>query len=94
MKRCTACALAFAIWLAGPLAGFAAEKSVTPAHRHHHYHVHRHDGAARTPVAAGSPAQGAPTLANPVPPPAVQNDSDGLSRDGEDCNMGCLDNTE
>jgi hypothetical protein len=43
--------------------------------------------------AAVSTAQGAPTLPKPVAPPAVENDSDGLSRDPEDCMKGCLDTT-
>ena len=33
-------------------------------------------------------------LERSVPPPRVTNDSDGLSRDPEDCNKGCLGNTQ
>ena len=93
MKRSNAFALAFAVSLAGPTAAYAAEESATPVH-HHRYQVHhqRHV-TARKAVPAASAAQSAPTLAKPVTPPAVQNDSDGLSRDPEDCMMGCLDTT-
>ncbi len=91
MKRSNTLALAFAISLAGPIAVYAAEESATPVH-HRHYHVHRHVTAQKA-VPAVSAAQSAPALAKPVTPPAVQNDSDGLSRDPEDCMMGCLDTT-
>jgi len=88
MKRSNTFALAFVVSLAGPIAAYAAEQSATPVH-HHHYPVHHHMKAAP----AASTAQSAPTLAKSVTPPAVQNDSDGLSRDPEDCMMGCLDTT-
>ncbi len=84
-------ALVFAMALAGSIKAYATEKSRTPVPRYHH--VHHRQVAAHKSVPAGSTAQSAPTPAKPVAPPAVQNDSDGLSRDPEDCMMGCLDTT-
>jgi hypothetical protein len=33
-------------------------------------------------------------LERPVPRPLVTKDSEGLTRDPEDCNRGCLDSSE
>ena len=92
MKRSNTFALAFAVSLAGPIAAYAAEESATPVH-HYHYRVHHRHVTTQKTVPPVSTAQSAPTLAKPITPPAVQNDSDGLSRDPEDCMMGCLDTT-
>ena len=92
MKRSRTLAVAFAISLAGPNAAYATEENATPAH-HHRYPVRHHHVAAHKSVPAASTAQSAPTLAKPATAPAVQHDSDGLSRDPEDCMMGCLDTT-
>jgi hypothetical protein len=94
MNRSTALALAFVFSLAGPQAAFAVEENVSQVH-HHRVHHHRHHATTDPPaVAAESAPHGAPTLAKPLAPTTVNNDSDGLSRDGDDCNKGCLDNTE
>jgi hypothetical protein len=61
-----------------------------PHHRHHEHHQHHAAGWTRP---LGPSSQPAPAVIRPVRPPPVQNDSDGMSRDPEDCNMGCLDNT-
>ena len=92
MKRSKTLALVFAISLAGPIAAYAAEGSAPAVHHYHHRVHHRHVTAQKS-APAGSAAQSAPALAKPMTPPAVQNDSDGLSRDPEDCMMGCLDTT-
>jgi hypothetical protein len=93
MNRSTALALAFGFSLAGSHAAFAVEENVSQVH--HHYRVHHHHHATTNPpVAAESARHGAPALAKPLAPTTVNNDSDGLSRDGDDCNEGCLDNTE
>jgi hypothetical protein len=93
MKRSSTFALAFAISLAGPIAAYAAEESATPSHHYPHRVHHRHVTTQKA-VPPRSTAHSAPALAKPVAPPAVQNDSDGLSRDPEDCNKGCLGNAE
>jgi hypothetical protein len=87
MKRSTALALAFAFSLAGPLAAFAIEENVPQVHHHYRVHHHHHHATTNLPAVAAA-------LAKPLAPTTVKNDSDGLSRDGEDCNKGCLDNTE
>ncbi|MGO9419261.1 hypothetical protein [Roseiarcus sp.] len=92
MKRSNTFALAFAVSLASPTAAYAAEESATAVHRDHQS-VHHRPVTTQKAVPAGSTAQSAPALAKPMTPPAVQNDSDGLSRDPEDCMMGCLDTT-
>jgi hypothetical protein len=60
---------------------------------HHHPRVHHRVPAARNAV-AGPVAQPSPTAARPPVSPPVQNDSDGLSRDPEDCMLGCIGTTE
>jgi len=97
MKRSTPFALTFAIWAASLSAAFATEESAPQIHAiHRHHRVHRRLPAARDTGAARTAAQSAPApvVARPQEPPAVQNNSDGLSRDPEDCNMGCIDNTQ
>ena len=92
MKRLNAVPFAIAIWLVGPIGAFAQD-GVSPVRHHYRHHVHHHRYATTHPeVTAGVPA--AASVAKPVAPPAVQIDSDGLSRNGDDCNMGCLDNTQ
>jgi hypothetical protein len=69
----------------------ATESAAPATHPNHNLHRHHH----RIPAAAARPpAAPAPTAARPAVSPPVQNDSDGLSRDPEDCNMGCLDTTD
>ena len=63
-----------------------------PPHSHRVIHHVRHRAsAAHQAAAAGTAAQNAPVIARPAIQPLVRDDSDGLSRDPEDCNMGCLD---
>ena len=95
MNRPSALALAFAFSLAGPHAAFAVEENVSQVHHHYRVHHHHHHATTNPPaVAAESAPHGAPALAKPLSPTTVNNDSDGLSRDNEDCNKGCLDNTQ
>ena len=95
MNRSTALALAFAFSLAGSHAAFAVEENVSQVHHHYRVHHHHHHATTNPPaVAAESAPHGARALARPLAPTTVNNDSDGLSRDGDDCNKGCLDNTE
>ena len=90
----TALALAFVALLAClPDGGAAQGFSYSHPHRHGP-RLHQRVTAARRGSATRTPAQGAPMLERSVPPPRVTNDSDGLSRDPEDCNKGCLGNSE
>jgi hypothetical protein len=95
MKASFAFALAIAIFAAGLGKSSAAEDGAAPTlhYRHPHYRHPYHRPAKSSAGPAASTIQDAPLAIRPVTPPAVQNDSDGLSRDPEDCNMGCLDNT-
>jgi len=78
------------------LPAFAAENAVvTPAHHHHVYrHIHRTTGPVEiVPNASAlAPAPHAPQSWFPyiAPYPPGQGDSDGLSRDINDCNKGCI----
>jgi len=75
----TSTALALAVAiLVAGLSAAAATEAPAVHPVYHHHRVHH-----RIPVAR-----------NALAPPAVQNDSDGLSVDPENCNMGCLGNTE
>ena len=93
MKTSTPFALGLAISLIGLSAAAATEAPAAhPVYRHHS--ARHRTSAARNAAAVGSAAQSAPSAARPEVPPAVQNDSDGLSLDPENCNMGCVGNTQ
>ena len=96
MKTSYVSGFVFAMALAGGLAASAAatEEYAPAAHPYRHHRVHHRIPAVRDSVVPAPPA--AASLARPAVPhaPRIENDSDGLSRDPEDCNMGCLDNTE
>jgi len=102
MKLSNTLALAFAISLACPIAAYAqTAEQPTPQYQHHvRRHVHHHVVAPNgppAPVVTAAPAPvvpSVPPLFRPAPPSAVEHDSDGLSRDPEDCMMGCLDTTD
>ena len=58
---------------------------------HHHHHKHRH-AVERAPHTAAQPAPvvvaPGPSLLRPYPP--GEGGTDGLSRDPEDCDKGCI----
>ena len=77
MKCLIVTAAALGISLCAPVVVYAHD--MAPAHKAHHvYHV------ARATIPASATA-----LALPIVP---KRDSDGLSRDRENCNTGCIDN--
>jgi len=82
--------IGFVISLASHFAANATEP-VKPADARHPHYVHRHGPAARGAAKVVAPP--ASDFAKPATLP-VQNNSDGLSRDPEDCNTGCLDSVE
>jgi hypothetical protein len=86
-----ALAIGLAISLASDFAARTTEYAINSAIPHRHLYVHhRERHADRTRTATPSVS----TVPRAAPPPPVQSDSDGLSRDPEDCNKGCLDNTQ
>ena len=86
-------AIGFAISMASQLAANAADVG-KPADSHHRPYVHHRIPAVRGSVATTAVAPGVPAVAKPAASLPVHNDSDGLSRDPEDCNKGCLDSSE
>ena len=90
MKVSRTIAFILATAITAPAAAYAIEETATPVVHHVH---HRHH-AASAHKTAPELATAAPAEAKPVPRTAVQNNSDGLSTDPEDCNKGCLGDTE
>jgi hypothetical protein len=91
MKSMMLASLALTLVLAGPVAVYAAEQAAASVKRHHHL-AHRHAAPEHNAAVAAPGAAAAPALIRPAWSPPVTNDSDGLSRDPEDCEKGCLDN--
>lgn len=89
-----ALAIGLAMLLASDFTARATEYAIKSADPYRHRHVHHRAPAARDADrtrTAAPPVSAVPgaALSSPVP-----NDRDGLSRNPEDCNMGCLDNSE
>ena len=87
--------IAIAIALAAPAqAGEAADSGLV---RHHHpAHRHAHRAIHAEAIAPNATAQVPPSATAPIlfpaarPYPNGQGDEDGLSRDINDCNKGCI----
>jgi hypothetical protein len=62
----------------GCLAAETTQSRLDRNHKHHHQHA---STARRPPVVI---------FEEPAARPVITNDSDGLSRDPEDCNKGCV----
>jgi hypothetical protein len=92
MNVSRALALAFAVSLVGASDTVAAQDFLHTHHDPHRPGFHQRATAAHRVSPTRKPAQGAPILERLVP--LVTKDSDGLTRDPEDCNRGCLDSSE
>ena len=88
-----ALAIGLAISLASQFAADATDVG-KPADPHHRRNIHHRIPAVRGSVGTTAVAPGVPAVAKPAASLPVQNDSDGLSRDPENCNKGCLDSSE
>jgi hypothetical protein len=86
--------IGFAISLASQFAAVAMEDVGKPADPHHRRYFHHRIPPDRGSVETTAVAPGVPSVAKPAASLPVQNDSDGLSRDPEDCNKGCLDSSD
>jgi hypothetical protein len=93
LKARISLAIGFAISLASQFGADAADVG-KPADSHHPPYVHHRIPAVRASVATTAVAPGVPAVAKPAASLPVHNDSNGLSRDPEDCNKGCLDSSE
>ncbi|MGO9420700.1 hypothetical protein [Roseiarcus sp.] len=92
MKQSLILGLVFAAALSLPALAGEETKAVHP-HRHVYHHVHHSIGESGiAPNAAAQVPQPAPVLGFPsvAPYPNGQGDTDGLSRDINDCNKGCI----
>jgi hypothetical protein len=86
--------LAFVISLSCLLHANATDRLVGSPHSHRGIHRIRHRApAAHEASAPGMAVQNAPVITTPAVRPLVRDDSDGLSRDPKDCDMGCLDSS-
>jgi hypothetical protein len=94
LKARNSLAIGVAILLASHFAAYAAEDVGKPADRHHRRYVHHRIPAVRGAAATTAVAPGVPAVAKPAASLPVHNDSDGLSRNPDDCNKGCLDNSQ
>ena len=89
---CKSCLLTLGIVLAGRAAAYATERPHTPVLSHraiHHQAVAHRDALLAAPF-AGARAE---SPASARPRPALYQETDGLSRDPNDCaSYGCVDN--
>ena len=88
MKTSATIALTFAALLSASLAASAQiEHPTVHRHPHHHHYV------AAPPAAPTEPVESAPPQTNKMFSPYAHpgdGDNDGLSRDPDDCNKGCI----
>jgi hypothetical protein len=87
MRLAATLTLALSVALAAPIAAYPSD-SMRPIHKHRTHgpkvaHAWVHPSATTLAPAI--------TIA-PVAPAPPDNDSDGLSRNPDDCNRGCIDN--
>ena len=97
MKTSATIALALATALSGSLAAYAQTEPTTVHHHDHHHPVHHHHYVARAaapiPQRRGEPVESGPPQPNQMFKPYAHpgdGDDDGLSRDPDDCNKGCI----
>jgi hypothetical protein len=90
---CLSLSLAFAITLSLVRQASAMVGSAASPHSHRVHHARPRVSAVHEAVTGGTAKQSAPVVARPAVHPFVRDDSDGLSRDPEDRNMGCLDSS-
>jgi len=92
MRTAIALAITLGAFVLSPVVAASAE-SVEPVPHHHHHHKHHHAVEhAPSRVAHPAPAIEAPAAVVPgfKPYPPGKGDTDGLSRDPDDCDMGCI----
>jgi hypothetical protein len=96
MKRAMVIGLTLASALAIPALAQQTDAPVVTRHVHHHiHHVYHHlYGAPETAIAPNATAQvapfGPPAIPFVAPYPKGVGDEDGLSRNVDDCNKGCI----
>jgi len=88
MRIAVALAITLGAFALSPVFAASAEPAETVHHQYqHHQHTHHHPvhGAGRP-----APAVVAPEAVAPQTPGVRRGQTDGLSRDEEDCDMGCV----
>ncbi|MGO9392159.1 hypothetical protein [Rhodoblastus sp.] len=87
MKTAIAMALALGVWAMSPAVA-ASSETTEPTHHHHRHHYNHRQAVAPAPHLA--PAVAAPAGPSLRPYPPGEGDTDGLSRDPDDCKTGCI----
>jgi hypothetical protein len=92
MRTAIALAITLGAFALSPVVAASAEP-VEPVPHHHHHHKHHH-AVEHAPNTVAHPAPGveAPADVTPgfKPYPPGEGDTDGLSRDPDDCDKGCI----
>lgn len=89
MRTAVALAITLGAFALSPVFAASAEPAETVHHHYqHHHHTHQHPvhGAGRSAPAVVAPEAVAPQ----TPSVRARGETDGLSRDEEDCDMGCV----
>ena len=86
----TAIALAISLGFAAASPAVAASAAPSEPTPHHNHRRHHHHAGARPAPSALVPAPTTPLDPAFKPFPPGQGDSDGLSRDPDDCDKGCI----
>jgi hypothetical protein len=87
MRIAVALAITLGAFAVSPVLAAPAEPAQPVPHHHRH---NKHTAAQPAPVVAPAPAA-APLVPTLRPYPPGEGDTDGLSRDPEDCDKGCID---
>jgi hypothetical protein len=98
LKQWTALGLMLSALAAAPAAGAASQDLKPFRHHRHHRHVDRHARTVTLPQNTNAnattevPSAPAPWFFPRIgPSPPANREIDGLSRERDDCNMGCID---
>jgi hypothetical protein len=85
MRLAAALAITLGAFALSPVFAASAEPAETVPHHYRHHH-HTHHGAGRAAPAIVAPEAVAPLTLGVTP----HGETDGLSRDEDDCDMGCV----
>jgi hypothetical protein len=92
VRTAIALAITLGAFVLSPVVAASAESGESVLHHHHHHKHHHAMEDAPHRVAHPAPAVAAPAAVTPgvKPYPPGEGNTDGLSRDPEDCDKGCI----